>query len=263
MISLAIATFRGILRDRVFHGIMLIAALFLFVPAVSNISMRQIAELSVSLSLSLVSFVLLLLSVFLGGTTLWRDVERRYTFSVLGLPTSRSSYLLGRYLGVAGALLAATVVLSAGALAAIKFGTAAYPPERPLLWLNILLALGFDALKYLLLVGLAFLFSTVSTSFFLPVFGAVSFFWIGSVSQQVYDYINSPLASDMPKSAKSIVLGLYYLIPNFTPFDLKSYAVYSLDLPWRGVFYTAGYFVIYLSLLLFAAVMVFRRREFQ
>jgi ABC-type transport system involved in multi-copper enzyme maturation permease subunit len=263
MISLAIATFRGILRDRVFHGIMLIAALFLFIPAVSNISMRQIAELSVSLSLSLVSFVLLLLSVFLGGTTLWRDVERRYTFSVLGLPLSRSSYLLGRYLGVAGALLAAAVVLGLGAMAAVKYGTAMYPPERPLRWLNILLALGFDALKYLLLVALAFLFSTVSTSFFLPIFGTVSFFWLGCVSQQVYDYVHSPLGEDMPRAAKSIVLGLYYLLPNFTPFDLKAYAVYSLDVSWQGILYTSGYFVIYLSLLLLFAVMLFRRREFQ
>lgn len=95
-------TIRGIFRDRVFHGILLTSVIFLFIPSISTLSMRQVTELSATLSLSLISFILLLLSVFLGGTSLWRDMERRYSFSVLGLPITRSGYLFGRFAGVAG-----------------------------------------------------------------------------------------------------------------------------------------------------------------
>lgn len=263
MISLALATLRGFLRDRVFQGIMVISCLFLVIPAISNISIRQISEMSISLSLSLSSFVLLLLAVFLGGTTLWRDIERRYTYSVLGLPLSRSDYLLGRFLGVVLCLLLAAFVLSMGATLSIILVSHAYPPDRPLRWLNIALALSFDALKYILLVSLAFLFSSLSTSFFLPVFGTISFFWLGSVSQQVYNYLHSPLGADTTPLVRNSATLLYYIIPNFTPFNLKSQAVYSLDLSIHGVLLTTGYGVLLITILLSLACMIFSRREFQ
>lgn len=263
MTYLATATLRGFLRDKVFQGIMVISSLFLVVPAISNISIRQISEMSISLSLSLVSFVLLLLAVFLGGTTLWRDIERRYTYSVLGLPISRADYLLGRFIGVALCLILAAVVLSIGAILAITIVANSYPPDRPIIWLNILMALSFDTLKYILLVALAFLFSSVSTSFFLPVFGTISFFWLGTVSQQVYDYLHSPLGADTEPLVLNAATILYYIIPNFTSFNLKSQAIYSLDLSLNGIYLTGGYFVLLTTILLTLACKIFSRREFQ
>jgi len=60
-------TLKSILRDRVFHGIGFAAFLFLLIPSVASLSMRQMTELSINLSLSLLSFILLLLALFLGG----------------------------------------------------------------------------------------------------------------------------------------------------------------------------------------------------
>jgi ABC-type transport system involved in multi-copper enzyme maturation permease subunit len=242
---------------------MAISCLFLLIPAISNISIRQIPEMAVSLSLSLVSFVLLLLAVFLGGTTIWRDIERRYTFSVLGLPMSRSAYLMGRFLGVVLCILLAAAVLGAGAIAAIKLVSSAYPPDRPLLWFNILLALSFDTLKYILLVALSFLFSSLSTSFFLPVFGTISFFWLGTVSQQVYDYLHSPIGAATSPFVRQAANLLYYVIPNFTSFNLKSQAVYSLNISLKGAFLTSGYFILATTILLTLSCMIFSKREFQ
>lgn len=242
---------------------MVISSLFLVIPAISNISIRQISEMSISLSLSLVSFVLLLLAVFLGGTTLWRDIERRYTYSVLGLPISRSDYLLGRFFGVTLCLILASIVLSLGALIAITMVANAYPPDRPIMWLNIAMAFSFDTLKYILLVALAFLFSSISTSFFLPVFGTISFFWLGTVSQQVYDYLHSPLGAATSPVVRNAATLLYYVIPNFTPFNLKSQAIYSLNLSLNGVWLTSGYFVLLVTILLTLACTIFSRREFQ
>src|SRR5512147_2633812 len=93
-------TFKGIFRDRIFKGIAICSFFFLLIPSVTSLSMRQVTELSINLSLSLISFMLLLLSVFLGGTSLWKDMERRYSYSVLGLPVSRTSYLLGKFFGI-------------------------------------------------------------------------------------------------------------------------------------------------------------------
>ena len=128
MLQIISITFKGALRDRLFKGIAVGAFFLLLVPAVSPLSMRQVVELSITLSLSLISVILLLLSVFLGGTSLWKDIERRYTYGVLGLPLTRTSYLLGKFLGIAACLFLTTLLLGAVGCGLIKYVSMAYPP---------------------------------------------------------------------------------------------------------------------------------------
>ncbi len=254
-------TLKGIFRDRVFQGIMVTACAFLLIPVIASLSMRQVTELSLTLSLSLISFILLLLAVFLGGTSLWKDIERRYTFSVLGLPLSRQSYMIGRFGGTALFVLLAAAVLGVAAFAVVSYSSAIYPTDRPIVWSTMAICILFDALKYILLIAVAFLFSTVSTSFFLPVFGTIATFLAGGVTQQVFEFVNSPASKALSPLVKKLATILYYLLPNFGAFDLKVNAIYSLPLPFEGLLLTAAYFVVYVGLLLSAAATIFSRRE--
>jgi Cu-processing system permease protein len=261
MTSIISITLKGIFRDRVFQGIMVTACAFLLIPGIASLSMRQVAELSLTLSLSLISFIMLLLSVFLGGTSLWKDIERRYTFSVLGLPLSRQSYLLGRFAGTALFVLLAAVVLGVAAYAVVAFTSGLHPPDRPVVWGTMALCILFDALKYILLIAVAFLFSTVSTSFFLPVFGTIATFLAGGVTQQVYEYIHSPASQKLSPFLKQMATGVYFLLPNFSAFDLKVTAIYGLPVPGTGLLMTLAYFVVYVGILLSVAAAIFSRRE--
>ncbi len=254
-------TLKGIFRDRVFQGIMVTACAFLLIPGIASLSMRQVTELSLTLSLSLISFIMLLLSVFLGGTSLWKDIERRYTFSVLGLPLSRQSYLLGRFGGTALFVLLAAVVLGIAAFGVVLYSSTLYPSERPIVWSTMAICILIDALKYILLIAVAFLFSTVSTSFFLPVFGTIATFLAGGVTQQVYEYIHSAASKDLSPLVKQIATGLYYLLPNFGAFDLKVNAIYGLPVPVEGLLLTLAYFVVYAGILLSLSSAIFMRRE--
>ena len=254
-------TLKSIFRDRVFQGIMVTALVFLLIPAIASLSMRQVTELSLTLSLSMISVILLLLSVFLGGTSLWKDIERRYTYSVLGLPLSRTGYLLGRFGGTALFVLLTALLLGTMAFGVVMYSSAAYPPARPIVWSAMALCILFDALKYILLIAVAFLFSTVSTSFFLPIFGTIAMYLIGGITQQVYEYIHSPASRELAPLLKQTALGLYYLMPNFGAFDLKVYAIYGLPVPVKGLLLTAAYFLVYTAFLLAASTAVFSRRE--
>ena len=254
-------TLKGIFRDRVFQGIMVTAFAFLLIPVVSSLSLRQVTELSLTLSLSLISFILLLLSVFLGGTSLWKDIERRYTFSVLGLPISRQSYLIGRFGGVALFVMLAASVLGAAAFAVVLYTSNVYPPDRPVIWSILALCIMFDSLKYILLIAVAFLFSTVSTSFFLPIFGTIATFLAGGITQQVYEFINSPGGTTLSPLVKLLAKAFYYILPNFGAFDLKVNAIYGLSLPLNGLLLTAEYFVVYVGFILSLAAIIFSRRE--
>jgi ABC-type transport system involved in multi-copper enzyme maturation permease subunit len=261
MLNVVRITLKGIVRDRVFQGIFFVSLLLLFVPAVSSLSMRQVTELSITLSLSLISFILLLLAVSLGGTSLWKDQERRYSFSVLGLPLTRGQYLIGKFCGVALSLLMAALILWGVMSVVVMYASGIYPSSRPVVWHYLFLAVFYDVLKYILLIAIAFLFSTVSTSFFLPIFGTISIFWVGSASQDAYDFIQSTTANNLPRLFTTTAKGLYYILPNFSAFDLKLNAIYGVKASAPGLFLTFGYFVVYTAIVIFIATLVFSRRE--
>jgi len=262
MLNIAAITLKGIFRDRVLQGIIVLGAMIFFIPTVASLSMRQVTELSITLSLSLISFVMLLLSVFLGATSIWKDLERRYTFSALSLPVSRSAYIAGKFCGISLFLLLSSLILGIITLMAVKFAITIYPPARPVAWGILMTAILFDALKYILLVAVSMLLSTVSTSFFLPVFGTISIFLVGTITQQVNDYLHTPVAQ---KTVSVVVMkaatALYYLLPNLDSFDLKLNAIYALQLNYGGLAITAIYFVVYTGALLACAALIFGRRE--
>ena len=256
--------FRGIFRYRVFQGIFATAAVFLILPTISTMSMRQVTELSMTLSLSLYSLVLLLLTIFLGGTSLWKDVDRRYAVSVASLPVSRGHYLLGKFFSIALFVFLAAAVLGGFTVLVVYVMDGFYPPlSRPLVWGNLFWALLFDCLKYVLLISISFLLSTVSTSFFLPLFGTIAVFLAGCSTQPVYDFIFTATGQKLPLIAQQAAKVLYYILPNFSAFDLKLYAIYGLEVSLPGLAMTFSYFVAYLVVVLSAAVLLFSRRELQ
>lgn len=261
MLMIIRLTLLGIFRDRVFQGILTAAVLFLFIPALASFSMRQVTELSITLSLSLISFILLLLSVFLGGTLVWKDIERRYTHNILSLPMERGAYLLGKYLGAALFMLLTACVLGIVSIVVVMYASTIYPPFRPVVWGNVACAIVFEGMKYVLLTACAFLFSTFSTSFFLPIFGTLAVFFVGCASQGAFDFVHSASGSTLhPLIVKAAGI-LYYVIPNFSAFNLKLQAVYGLPLAQNGILLTIGYFLIYVVIVMTLAVSVFSRRE--
>jgi ABC-type transport system involved in multi-copper enzyme maturation permease subunit len=134
---------------------------------------------------------------------------------------------------------------------------------RPVVWANVFLAIGFMALKYIFLVAFAFLLSTVSTSFFLPIFGTLAVFFVGSSSQQVYDFLHSSTAQAYSPFIKKAATGLYYVLPNFSAFDLSVNAIYGIGLPSSGLLLTTGYFIVYTAIILTISSIIFSRREMQ
>lgn len=249
-------------RDKTFISLFFVMFFSLFlIPFFSLFSMRQVQELSITLSLSATSFILLILATLLGSFSIWRDVERRYTAAVLGLPMSRSSYLLGRFASVALVLMLSCVVFAAVSVAVILIASSMYPGQTPVAWGAVVLSIAMDCCKYILLAAFAFLFSALSTSFFLPVFGTLAIYLVGSATQEVMEYVNSSFAGDVSQLTKLIATTLYYLLPNFSAFNYKVQAIYVLPIDITGLLLTLAYFFVYLVVVLLLSVWIFSRRE--
>jgi ABC-type transport system involved in multi-copper enzyme maturation permease subunit len=259
---LATTTLRAILRDRVLQMLFGASLLILFlVPAFSLFSMRQVQELSITLSLSLLSFILLVSAILLGASSIWRDIEAHYTAAVLGLPISRGAYVLGKFLGIAAFLVLSSLFLGIVSGAVIFFSALQYPAQQAVSWSTLGVAVLFNCCQYVLLSAIALMLSAVSTSFFLPIFGTIAIFLAGSASQEVMEYLSNDKVVQVAATSKAVIKTLYYLLPNFTAFDLKVYAIYSLPLPQQSVLFTFLYFLIYTAIILCLATWSFSRRE--
>lgn len=262
IVNIFALTFRSFLRDKILHAILsAVCVLFLLVPAMSIFSMRQVQELSITLSLSLISFVLMVLATILGSSSVWRDLERRYAQPVLGLPISRSSYLLGKFLGITAFITICAALLSMAAGLVIAVSARIYPSDLPIHWDYIFIAISAIALKYVLLSVVAMVLSSLSTSFFLPFFGTISLYLAGSASQNVFEYISGEYGKHIAPPLLALIKGVYYVIPNFSAFDFNVHAIYGLPISWHGLTYTLVYLVVYIAILLSLASWLFSRRE--
>ena len=242
---------------------MLVAlGMILLVPSLSTFSMQQVQELSITLSLSGISLVLLLTTLLLGSSSIFRDVERRYVASVLTLPMQRYSYLLAKFISIAFFLVVAGTLLALCACVVIKLASMQYPSEFAIPWMTILLAIAGDVFKYILLASLALLFSAISTSFFLPFFGTVALYFCGSASQEVFEFVTGEFGKGMNPLSQTVIKAVYYVLPNFSAFDYKVHAIYALPVPYVPVLLTLLYAVLYTAIFFGLAIWAFNRRQF-
>ncbi len=253
---------RAIVRDRVLYAVLGVAgAMILMVPSLSSFSMRQVQELAITLSLSTVSVSLLVITLLLGSSSIWRDVERRYTTSILTMPVSRTEFLLSKFVSISLFLLLCTVILGLGSAVVISLARSSYPSDLPIHWANVTLALVGSFLKYQLLTAFALLLSTISTSFYLPFFSTIVIYFCGSASQEVFEYVSSEFGQAMSPLAGKAVTAAYYLLPNLSAFDYQVQAVYGLTVPAQGFLLVILYAFVYTSFLLGVAVYAFSRRQ--
>jgi Cu-processing system permease protein len=260
--NLFLLNLKWIVRDKILQAVLAVALLLIvLVPAISSFSMRQMQELSITLSLSLISLVLLVLATLLGGTAIWRDIEKRYTASVLSLPPSRALYILGKYLAISVFLASCAVFLGLVSAAVISFSASQDPSQVPVHWLRFALAVVSDLCKYMLLTAVALLISSFSTSFFLPFFGTISLYLAGSASQEVFEFVSGVYGEKISATSLVAIKAAYYLLPNFGAFDFKLEAIYPIPLDTTGLLYTFGYFCVYTTLCLSLAIWLFSRRE--
>ncbi|MEA1995787.1 MAG: ABC transporter permease subunit [Campylobacterota bacterium] len=260
MLKIAYLTLKGSARDRIFIVIFAFCVLFFFIPVFSSFSMRQIQEVSITMSLNLNSAILLFLSIFGGVSTIWRDVERKYIYNVLSHPIRRTDYILGRFLGLFVLMFMVSVINFILSVIDINISASMYKSQLSINYINIMVAFLFSLFKYTLLMAFAFLVDSFATSFFMPFFLTIAIFLAGNTSQGVYEYIMEG-ATKYSVIFKDIVTVIYYILPNFSSFDFTPQAVYNLSINLNSIFLTIVYFILYFAVVMTLTCWIFERRN--
>ena len=177
--------------------------------------------------------------------------ENRTIFPLLAKPVSRAQVVAGKFMGCWLACGLALVVFY------IFFGLISGSREHHWPLLEWFQAFWLQWVMLAVVVALVLLGSVV---FAAPSSNGTICFIVVIGILLLGRYLNQ-IALREPEPLKSIVYGLYFLIPHLEWYDIRDFVIYDRNLiPWGSCGLATLYGAVYSAFLLFATWMVFRRK---
>lgn len=258
------AVFRESVRDRVPYSMVVFAVLLMAASyLISQITAGQDLKIIKDLGLAAIAIFGLLIAVFIGIGLVSKEVERKSIYGLLSKPISRPQFIVGKFLGLVLTLAVNIAAMTVALYAVLLYMkvvnpglevAAAAPATDP----RLLIAVGLTLAELMVVTALALFFSTFSSPL-LATMLTLGLWLAGHFNADLRNFENV-----IDNAAVSwVARGLYYVLPNLAPFDVKAEVVYGVPVPLRHVALTLTYAVVYTGVLLTSAVAVFRRRDFK
>jgi Cu-processing system permease protein len=263
---IALITFKEGIRNRALYGITLFALLlFVTIFLISDMIMQEVGKVAVDMALSAVSLSGLLLVLFVGINLMAKDLDKRTIYMVLSRPISRSQYIVGKFLGMVLLIVTTIVVLSVFAVLSIIMIKSMYSGYFDRFSLPLIFqALFFTTLMLILLSAISFLFASFTSTSFITLVLTVITYIIGQSLTDVKALVEAPQTAGIKVSAMTVkaVQAAYYIFPNLSFFDIKTQAAHAISIPISSTIWIVLYGLIYTSLCITIAALVFRKKEF-
>jgi ABC-type transport system involved in multi-copper enzyme maturation permease subunit len=245
-------TFREATRDRMLAGVLTAGVVVLLASqGLSPLALGEGHRLTVDLGLSAISFFGLLVVLMVGTSLVAKEIERRTIFNLLSRPIGRPTYLIGKWLGLSGALWVVAVVLALALWLVLAVrGHAANGPA-------VLEAAYLAGLELTVVTSLAVLFSALST----PVLSAL--YTLGFYCAGQWSYDLRAFAQFSPPPLGSVLGFAANALPNLPLFNMRTLASSGeLTTPFHLGLATL-YAVLYCGCVLCLASAAFESRDFK
>lgn len=250
ILAVAQNTFRESVRDKVLYVLLLFAGVVIVgSKAVGWISIGQDIKIIKDLSLAGMSVFGALIAIFVGTSLVYKEIDKRTIYTIIAQPLHRYEFVIGKYLGLSILILGVIILMSViSALYIIILG------GEINYWYFIASFLIF--IKLLLVTALAVLFSTLSS----PILGAIIVFCF-----YVFGHATGVLI-DLPKQfegswSKPFLEALYYILPNFSNFDIRSEVVNGIPVSYSYVIYLTIYGLLYSTFFIYLAILMFQKKD--
>jgi ABC-type transport system involved in multi-copper enzyme maturation permease subunit len=261
----AVSVFKESVRDRIMYNLVVFAALLIAVSyLLGQLTAGQDVKIVKDLGLAAIATFGLLIAVFIGIGLVWKEVERRSIYSLLSKPISRAEFILGKYAGLALTLVVNVTIMTVVFYVVLAVLNTQFPETTRAGWPapatdpRMLLAVLLIMVELLLVTAIALFFSTFSS----PFLSAALTFGLWVIGHFNADLRNFEAVVDS-RAAAWLARGLYYVLPNFAAFDVKTQVVYALPVQADYVAASVAYGAVYIALLLTGAMMIFSRRDFK
>ncbi|MBT5230856.1 MAG: hypothetical protein HOM11_11355 [Methylococcales bacterium] len=246
---IAESTFKALLRQRLTAFFLTLTAIFIgFGLLMSTVDIGVRFRLFENLLLGMQTFLLHIA----GWLYLFEMVRKEQSLGLFVLPLTttikRSHYFIGRFLGVVWLML---LLLAFFAII------------DSLLMLIISGSVNIGLLQQLYLLSLSALLS-MATLYFLTtlvspvnaIIYSVIIWFIGNGLDELLLFAEKKLTA----TSTELIRGLYYLWPNFSFFDKTELVANEIGLSWQQIAFPSIYSLLYSSLLLWAATLIYQRK---
>jgi ABC-type transport system involved in multi-copper enzyme maturation permease subunit len=252
IVHIASNTFREAVRDRVLYNLigfaLLLSGAAIFVGQISIDIERLVV---INLGLTAVSLFGVVIAIFIGIGLVSKEIEKRTLYTVLSRPVRRWEFIVGKFLGLAGTLAVNTFFMAIGVFGALLYVAHKFSAPD----MQILIALYFIILEFLIICSVALLFSSFSSPLLSAVF-AFSLFLIGSFADDLRGF-----AGLTHGFTRWFATGAAYLVPNFSALNVISAVAHQQSLSASLVLQNTAYALLYTVTALSGAVLIFDRRN--
>jgi ABC-type transport system involved in multi-copper enzyme maturation permease subunit len=251
--AIAKNTFREAVRDRILYNlivfVLLITASAIFL---GELTAGQEAKVIVDLGLSAMLIFGAFISIFVGVSLVWKEIEKRTVYSIFSKPVGRGEFIIGKYLGLCLTLLVNVAVMGLGVTLALLYvgGSRLAGP----IWAAVLLIY----LELTILTAVAIMFSSFST----PALSALLTFFVFVIGH--FSAALRLVAADLGSESAQYFFGaLYYLFPNLSHFTFIAETANGIAAPPAMIGQAVLLAIVYDVILLAITVMIFSRRNFK
>jgi ABC-type transport system involved in multi-copper enzyme maturation permease subunit len=259
LIAIGLNTFREAIRDKVLYSLLFFALVVIVASlAFGALSVHEDVRLTTDLGLGGMSLFLILIAVFSGVNLLYKELERKTVYTLIPKPIHRYQFLLGKFAGLTLTLLVLALVMSAVLVVVLLIQGGELKSG-----LAIMVILLF--FEVLVLTAVAVLFSSFSTPFLSGLF-TIGIFLLGRSVPEiriVAQKVESGAIEALLESIARIVPNLrYFYTSGSVDLTGEHVTVHGSFVDWSYVGYAGAYALLYVSLVLSLAIVLFSRRDF-
>ena len=251
--AIAYNTFREAVRDRVLYNLILFALLIVGSSVlVGQISLEINRIVLINLGLTAISLFGIVIAIFIGIGLVSKEIEKRTLYTVLAArPVRRWEFIAGKFLGLVMTLTVNALLMSVGFFAAVMYVSHKLVRGD----LQLVTAIYFILLEFVMITALALLFSTFSTPIFSSIF-AFSIFAVGTFAEDIRGF-----AEMTTGITRWMMTGVAYLVPNFATLNVISQVAHDSAVQPKLILLNTLYALVYTAAVLTASVWIFERRN--
>jgi len=217
---------------------------------VMRVTVFTLDRVLVDVAIAAMSFVLILMSIYLSAGSFSRELRERSACLVLSAPISRANFLVGRYLGNILTLF----ILQFFMICVFFFQMKLLKVDLTQAQIAALIGIA----SQLLLFSSIGIFVSCLCSQVIAGTLLILVYIVGNQTDELF------FMAERASGGVTYFLGkgLYYFLPNLHRSDFKLQASHGVDVPWAEVFSSVGYSVVYAVFALLAACLIFQKRDF-
>ena len=248
--AIAINTFREAVRNRILHSIVFFAVgMILLSIVLKDVTIGEQEKVVRSIAQSSIDFFASIIAMFLGISTIGKEIENKTIYTLLSKPISKGHFILGKYTGLM--LTIGLEILLLGIFYTVFIGLQQQLPS-PIFYVSlVILFVEMMLLTACSVLCAAYSKPTEASGFILAIFV------IGHLADDIWLF--STEAEN--QNIKQIGQTLYYLLPNFEALSIRTQAIHQESISLMQSMFTIGYGFSYTAIVLILAIFLFQRRD--